>query len=99
MQGIASICTLVADAGAKLSVEPELIEATGGYLHAHMDRHGHAQTAEAFGVSRHTLRRFLECAQRPPSGVAPADKGTTDPLGDDERGHPRATGCLSGPLR
>ncbi len=33
------------------------------YLRAHAWKHGHAHTAEAFGVSRHTLWRFLERGQ------------------------------------
>jgi len=44
-------------------VEPELFYAIGDYLHAHIERHGHARTAEVFGVSRHTLWRFLERGQ------------------------------------
>ena len=41
-------------------MEPELSDAIGDYLLAHVERHGHGRTAEAFGVSRHTLWRFLE---------------------------------------
>ncbi len=41
-------------------MERELIDAIGDYLRAHTERQGHAHTAEAFGVSRHTLWRFLE---------------------------------------
>ena len=44
-------------------MEPELIDAIGNYLLAHVERHGHARTAEAFGISRHTLWRFLERGQ------------------------------------
>ena len=44
-------------------MEPELIDAIGDYLLAHVERHGHARTAETFGVSRHTLWRFLERGQ------------------------------------
>lgn len=44
-------------------MEPELIEAVGHYLHAHTERHGHARTATTFGVSRHTLWRFLDRGQ------------------------------------
>ncbi|MCY4392674.1 MAG: hypothetical protein OXE43_11580 [Chloroflexi bacterium] len=29
----------------------------------HIERHGHARTAEAFGVSRHMLWHFLERGQ------------------------------------
>ena len=41
-------------------MERELIDAIGEYLYAHVERHGHGRTAAAFGVSRHTLWRFLE---------------------------------------
>ena len=43
--------------------DPALIDAIGEYLHAHVACHGHVRTAEAFGVSRHTLWRFLERGQ------------------------------------
>lgn len=42
----------------------ELIDAIGEYLHAHVERDGHARAAAAFGVSRYTLWHFLERAQR-----------------------------------
>ena len=41
-------------------MEPRLADAIGDYLRAHIERHGRTGTAEAFGVSRHTLWRFLE---------------------------------------
>lgn len=44
-------------------MEPRLADAIGDYLHAHIERHGRKRTAEAFGVSRHTLWRFLERSQ------------------------------------
>ena len=44
-------------------MERELIDAIGEYLHAHVERYGHGRTAAAFGVSRHTLWRFLERGQ------------------------------------
>ena len=44
-------------------MEPRLADAIGDYLHAHIERHGRKGTAEAFGVSRHTLWRFLERSQ------------------------------------
>ena len=44
-------------------MERELFYAIGDYLLAHIERHGHGRTAEAFGVSRHTLWRFLERGQ------------------------------------
>ena len=44
-------------------MEPRLADAIGDYLRAHIERHGRKGTAEAFGVSRHTLWRFLERGQ------------------------------------
>ena len=44
-------------------MEPRLADAIGDYLHAHIERHGRTRTAAAFGVSRHTLWRFLERSQ------------------------------------
>ncbi len=44
-------------------MEPRLADAIGDYLRAHIERHGRKTTAAAFGVSRHTLWRFLERGQ------------------------------------
>ena len=44
-------------------MEPRLVDAIGDYLRAHIERHGRTRTAAAFGVSRHTLWRFLERGQ------------------------------------
>lgn len=44
-------------------MEPRLADAIVDYLHAHIERHGRKRTAEVFGVSRHTLWRFLERSQ------------------------------------
>ncbi|MCY3880648.1 MAG: replication-relaxation family protein [Chloroflexi bacterium] len=44
-------------------MEPRLADAVGDYLRAHIERHGRKVTAAAFGVSRHTLWRFLERGQ------------------------------------
>ncbi len=44
-------------------MEPRLADAVGDYLRAHIERDGRKATAEAFGVSRHTLWRFLERSQ------------------------------------
>ena len=44
-------------------MEPRLADAIGDYLRAHTGRHGRTRTAEAFGVSRHKLWRFLEGSQ------------------------------------
>ncbi|MYA51944.1 MAG: hypothetical protein F4X89_00415, partial [Dehalococcoidia bacterium] len=44
-------------------MEPRLADAVGDYLRAHIERHGRKATAAAFGVSRHTLWRFLERGQ------------------------------------
>ena len=41
-------------------MEPRLADAIGDYLRAHIERHGRKATAAAFGVSRHTLWRFIE---------------------------------------
>ena len=41
----------------------ELLGEIKAYLHARARKHGHVRTAEAFGVSRHTLWRFLERGQ------------------------------------
>ena len=60
-------------------MEPELIDAIGDYLLTHVERHGHARTAEAFSVSRHTLWRFLERGQpgRTLPGAVMAKAGDT----------------------
>ena len=57
-----NICTLDG-ACRREAVEPRLANAIGDYLHAHIERHGRTRTAAAFGVSRHTLWRFLERGQ------------------------------------
>ena len=44
-------------------MEPRLADAIGDYLRAHIECHGRKRTAEVFGVSRHTLWRFLERSQ------------------------------------
>ena len=44
-------------------MEPRLIDAIGDYLHAYVGKHSQGRTAAAFGVSRHTLWRFLERGQ------------------------------------
>ena len=44
-------------------MEPRLADAIGDYLRWHTERHGRKATAAAFGVSRHTLWRFLERGQ------------------------------------
>ena len=44
-------------------MEPRLADAIGDYLRAHVEHHGRKRTAEVFGVSRHTLWRFLERGQ------------------------------------
>ena len=62
MPGSQNATTLVGTCRSN-AVERELIDAIGEYLHAHVERHGHGRTAAAFGVSRHTLWRFLERGQ------------------------------------
>ena len=41
-------------------IDSKLIEPIRAYLRAYIWRHGHGKAAEAFGVCRHTLWRFLE---------------------------------------
>ena len=45
------------------SADEYLEMAISDYLHAHVSHHGRNRTAEAFGVSRHTLWRFLQKGQ------------------------------------
>ena len=45
------------------TVDTELLGQVRDYLRAHAWKHGHGRTAKAFGVSRHTLWRFLERGQ------------------------------------
>ena len=59
MLGVQKALTLVAACRSN-AVERQLIDAVGEYVHAYVERHGHGCTEEAFGVSRHTLWRFLE---------------------------------------
>ena len=80
-------------------MERELFYAVGDYLLAHIERHGHGRTAEAFGVSRHTLWRFLERGQPgralPRAVIAKVGDtprqlaAATRALGDDARPEPR----------
>ena len=44
-------------------MEPRLFDAISDYLRAHVRRQGHEHTDATFGVSRHTLWRFLERGQ------------------------------------
>lgn len=74
---------------------PELIDAIGDYLLAHVERHGHARTAEAFGVSRHTLWRFLERGQ---VGRA-LPRAVMAEVGDTPGKLAAATRALSGEVR
>ena len=73
-------------------MEPEVIDAIGDYLLAHVERHGHARTAEAFGVSRHTLWRFLERGQ--PGRALP--RAVADKVGDTPPALAAATRALAG---
>ena len=75
--------------------DPALIVAIGDYLLAHIERHGHARTAEAFGVSRHTLWRFLERGQ--PGRALP--RAVMARAGDTPRKLAAATRALSGDAR
>ena len=60
-------------------MEPRLADAIADYLRAHIERHGRTRTAEAFGVSRHTLWRFLERGQ--PGRALP--RAVLDRVGSD----------------
>ena len=73
-------------------MERELIDAIGEYLHAHVERHGHGRTAAAFGVSRHTLWRFLERGQ--PGRALPC--AVTGRAGDSPAKLAAATRALGG---
>ena len=77
------------------AVEPELFYAISDYLLAHIERHGHARTAEAFGVSRHTLWRFLERGQ--PGRALP--RAVMARAGDTPRRLAAATRTLRGDTR
>ncbi|MCY4640730.1 MAG: hypothetical protein OXC94_10385, partial [Chloroflexi bacterium] len=72
-----------------------LLDAIAGYLLAHVERHGHARTAEAFGVSRHTLWRFLERGQ--PGRALP--RAVTSKAGDTPAKLVAATRALRGGAR
>ena len=76
-------------------MEPDLYDAIGDYLLAHIERHGHARTAEAFGVSRHTLWRFLERGQ--PGRALP--RAVMARAGDTPRKLAAATRALAGETR
>ena len=73
-------------------MEPDLYDAISDYLLAHVERHGHARTAEAFGVSRHTLWRFLERGQ--PGRALP--RAVMARAGDTPRKLAAATHALRG---
>ena len=47
----------------RTSLDSALFGQIRAYLRAHVWKHGRAGTAEAFGVSRHTLWRFLDRGQ------------------------------------
>ncbi|MCY3507184.1 MAG: replication-relaxation family protein [Chloroflexi bacterium] len=76
-------------------MERELYYAIGDYLLAHIERHGHARTAAAFGVSRHTLWRFLERGQ--PGRALP--RAVMAWVGDTPRKLAAATRALRGETR
>jgi len=77
------------------AVERELIDAIGDHLHAYVERHGHGRTAEAFGVSRHTLWRFLERGQ--PGRALP--RAVLRKAGDTPAKLAAATRALAGETR
>ena len=76
-------------------MERELYDAIGDYLLAHIERHGHARTAEAFGVSRHTPWRFLERGQ--PGRALP--RAVMAEAGDTPKKLAAATRALRGESR
>ena len=76
-------------------MEPDLYYAIGDHLLAHVERHGHARTAEVFGVSRHTLWRFLERGQ--PGRALP--RAVMAHAGDTPRKLAAATRALRGDTR
>ena len=73
-------------------MEPRLFDAIWDYLHAHVQKHGHTRTAGAFGVSRHTLWRFLERGQ--PGRVLP--RAVMAGVGGTTRAISEATHALTG---
>ena len=77
------------------AVEPRLFDAIGDYLRAHIERHGRGNTAAAFGVSRHTLWRFLERGQ--PGRALP--RAVMAEVGDTTRAITEATRALAGEAR
>ena len=76
-------------------MEPKLLDAIGDYLHAHVQERGHARTAAAFGVSRHTLWRFLERGQ--PGRSLP--RAVTSNVGDTPEAVAAASRALAGDPR
>ena len=76
-------------------MERELYYAIGDFLLAHIERHGHARTAEAFGVSRHTLWRFIERGQ--PGRALP--RAVMARAGDTPRKLSAATRAVRGEAR
>ena len=71
-------------------MEARLADAIGDYLHAHIERHGRTRTAAAFGVSRHTLWRFLERSQ--PGRALP--QAVLDRVGESQDAVDAATQAL-----
>ena len=94
MLGAQNTSTLVGTCRSN-AVERDLLDAIGEYLHAHVERHGHARTAAAFGVSRHTLWRFLEHGQ--PDRALP--RAVTGKAGDSPAKLAAATRALGGAAR
>ena len=73
-------------------MEPRLLHVIGDYLRAHTERHGRGCTAATFGVSRHTLWRFLERGQE---GRA-LPRAVMAEVGDTTRAITKATRALNG---
>ena len=75
--------------------DSKLIGEMRSYLRAHSRKHGRRRTAEAFGVSRHTLWRFLERGQ---TGHA-LPRAVTARVGDTPEALAAATRALAGETR
>ena len=73
-------------------MEPRLFDAIDTYFRAHTKRHGRGRTAAAFGVSRHTLWRFLERGQ---AGRA-LPRAVMAEVGDTTEAITKATRALAG---
>ena len=82
--------------------DTELLDAIREYLLVHVRRHGHQQTADKFGVSRHTLWRFVWTDHVSPRLVAAVTAEVGESLGElrwatnrlDDVGKPFEAGAM-----